>query len=167
MRFRSFRFYILALTAVVLVVLGTAIRVSASSSSSIQTIDDATLQAMTATIGGASPLPTTRTIPHWYGQTLDPHNGVTYGYNMVGSNPNGCSGSGCSTTIQADITPVVVNIDGRTFDGNQILPATLNSPQFASNDYGKTPYATNSTGGKGKGGTLSQGDSGVALQLED
>jgi len=174
MRFRSFRFYILALTAVVLVVLGTAIRVSASSSSSIQTIDDATLQAMTATIGGASPLPTTRTIPHWYGQTLDPHNGVTYGYNMVGANPNTCSGASCSVTIQADITPVIVNIGGLTFSGNDVLAATLASPQFATNDYGSTPAAT-AAGSfpnapalvRGPGGTLSQGDAGNLLQLED
>jgi hypothetical protein len=174
MRFRSFRFYILALTAVVLVVLGTAIRVSASSSSSIQTIDDATLQAMTATIGGASPLPTTRTIPHWYGQTLDPHNGVTYGYNMVGANPNTCSGASCSVTIQADITPVIVNIGGLTFSGNDVLAATLASPQFATNDYGSTPAAT-AAGSfpnapalvRGPGGTLSQGDAGNQLQLED
>jgi hypothetical protein len=174
MRFRSFRFYILALTAVVLVVLGTAIRVSASSSSSIQTIDDATLQAMTATIGGASPLPTTRTIPHWYGQTLDPHNGVTYGYNMVGANPNTCSGASCSVTIQADITPVIVNIGGLTFSGNDVLAATLASPQFATNDYGSTPAAT-AAGSfpnapalvRGPGGALSQGDAGNQLQLED
>ena len=53
--------------------------------------------------GGASVLPTTRTVPHWYGTTTNPQNGVTYGYNMAGSNPNTCSGSACSVTIQADI----------------------------------------------------------------
>src|SRR6186997_317895 len=45
-----------------------------------QVISDANLKALTTTIGdGANPLPTTRTVPHWWGSTLDPNNGVTYG----------------------------------------------------------------------------------------
>ncbi|HYL45013.1 MAG TPA: hypothetical protein VEU97_16650 [Ktedonobacteraceae bacterium] len=146
----------------------------ASSLSSVPVIDDATLKAMTSTMGGASPLPTTRTIPHWFGQTLDPHNGVTYGYNMVGADPNNCSGANCSVTIQADITPVIVNIGGLTFSGSDVLGATLASPQFALNDYGSTPAAT-AAGAfpnapalvEGPGGALSQGDAGNALQLQD
>jgi hypothetical protein len=139
-----------------------------------QLVDDSSLQALTTTDGGASVLPTTRTVPHWFGSTLNPDNGITYGYNMVGSDPNNCSGSGCSTTIQADITPLIVNIDGLTFDGTSVLAATLASPQFASNDYGSTPAATaagafpNSPAFiRGPGGALSQGDKGVQLQLED
>jgi hypothetical protein len=169
MRYRSFRFHIVALVALVvvaLVLVGASVRASASSSS-VPVIDDATLQAMTSTIGGASPLPTTRTIPHWSGQTLDLHNGVTYGYNMVGADPNNCSGASCSITIEADITPVVVNIDGLTFSGNDVLPATLASPQFATNDYGSTTAATAANFTKGSGGALSQGDAGNNLQLED
>ena len=77
----------------------------------------------TTTVGGASVLPTTRTVPHWFGQTTDPHNGVTYGYNMVGADPNHCSGAACSTTVEADITPLIVNIDGLTFDGTAVLGA--------------------------------------------
>jgi hypothetical protein len=137
-----------------------------------QVIDDSQLQAMSTTVGGASVLPTTRTIQHWWGSTLDPHNGVTYGYNMVGADPNNCSGSDCSVTIEADIVPLIVNIGGLTFSGNDILAATLASPQFALNDYGSTPYATalsTSTANdpRGKGGVLSQDDSGYHLQLED
>jgi hypothetical protein len=139
-----------------------------------QLIDDASLKASTTTEGGASVLPTTRTVAHWLGQTTDPSNGVTYGYNMVGSDPNTCSGSACSTTVQVDITPVIVNIDGMTFDGTSVLGATLNSPQFANNDYGSTSAAT-AAGSfpaapafvRGAGGKLSQGDRGVQLQLED
>src|SRR4051812_32152728 len=89
-----------------------------------QVIADSQLKAVTTTIGGASVLPTTRTIPHWWGSTLDPHNGVTYGYNMVGADPNNCSGSACSVTVEADITPIIVNIDGLTFSGNNVLAAT-------------------------------------------
>ena len=107
-----------------------------------QLIDDSALNALSTTEGGADVLPTTRTIPHWFGQTTDPHNGVTYGYNMVGSDPNSCSGSACSTTIEADITPIIVHVAGRTYDGTRVVPAVLASPQFATNDYAWTPAAT-------------------------
>ncbi|HEU5382329.1 MAG TPA: hypothetical protein VFV38_43500 [Ktedonobacteraceae bacterium] len=174
MRYRSFRLLIVTLVAVALMLVATSARAGATTSSSIPIISDATLQAMTTTIGGASPLPTTRTVPHWFGQTVDPTDGVTYGYNMVGADPNTCSGANCSVTIQADITPIIVNIGGLTFSGTDVLPATLASPQFATNDYGSTPAAT-AAGSfpnapalvRGPGGTLSQGDAGNQLQLED
>src|SRR5260221_7325315 len=137
-----------------------------------QVVDDSTLKALSTTVGGANVLPTTRTVAHWFGQTTDPHNGVTYGYNMVGSDPNNCTGSACSTTIEVDITPIIVHVAGWTFDGTSVLGATLASPQFANNDYGSTPFATgpNSAAGnlpRGPGGLLSQADAGVPLQLED
>jgi hypothetical protein len=134
-----------------------------------QLIDDASLKAISATVGGADVLPTTRTIPHWWGSTLDPNNGITYGYNMVGANPNTCSGSACSVTIEADITPIIVHVAGLTFDGDDVLTATLASPQFDINDYGSTPYATAGAANlpRGAGGALSQNDSGRLLQLED
>lgn len=124
--------------------------------------------------GGAGVLPTTRTVVHWWGSTTDPHNGVTYGYNMVGADPNTCSGTACSTTIQADITPLIVHFDGMTYDGTAVVPATLASPVFATNDYGSTPAATAAANFpnfprliEGAGGILSQGDKGQPLQLED
>jgi hypothetical protein len=139
-----------------------------------QVIDDSQLQAMTTTMGGASVLPTTRTITHWWGSTLNPHDGITYGYNMAGADPNNCSGPACAVTIEADITPVIVNIDGLTFSGEDVLGATLESPQFALNDYGSTPFATVPGNFpmapaliRGPGGMLSQGDAGYLLQLED
>jgi hypothetical protein len=139
-----------------------------------QVVDDSSLHAKTTVEGGASVLPTTRTVVHWYGTTKDPDNGVTYGYNMVGADPNTCSGSSCAVTIQADITPLIVNIDGMTFDGTAVVPATLASPVFATNDYGFTPAAT-AAGSfpnapafvRGPGGPLSQEDAGVPLQLQD
>jgi hypothetical protein len=134
-----------------------------------QLIQDSQLQALTTTEGGAGVTPTTRTVAHWWGSTLNPDNGVTYGYNMVGADPNNCSGSACSTTVEADITPLIVNIDGLTFSGNDVLAATLASPQFATNDYGTTPAATAGAPNlpRGPGGVLSQGDAGNSLQLED
>jgi hypothetical protein len=61
---------------------------------------------------------------------------------MVGANPVSCSGSACSVTIEADITPIIVHVAGRTYDGFNVLAATLASPEFELNDYGSTPYAT-------------------------
>jgi hypothetical protein len=160
----------LGLLSIVFAVVATVLVWTAGASATPpQVIQDSQLQALTATFGGATVLPTTRTIPHWWGSTLDPNNGVTYGYNMVGADPNTCSGSTCSTTVEADITPIVVNVGGMTFDGNDVLGATLASPQFALNDYGSTPFATAGAPNlpRGPGGVLSQGDAGNALQLED
>src|SRR5690349_13794697 len=114
----------------------------AAAQSQPQVIGDSQLHALSTTIGGASVLPTTRTVQHWFGSTLDPHNGVTYGYNMVGADPNNCTGSGCSATITADIVPLNVVVGGRTFSGEAVLAPTLVSPVFALNDYGSTPFAT-------------------------
>jgi hypothetical protein len=153
-----------------------------------QIVDDSSMKALTLTEGGASVLPTTRTIPHWWGSTTDPNNGVTYGYNMVGADPNHCSGSACDVTVEVDITPIIVNVGGQTFDGRGVVDATLASPQFATNDYGSTPAATGSDvfganhpagvtscstvygdicSPRGPGGLLSQGDAGIPLQLQD
>jgi len=132
-----------------------------------QVISDANLQAQTTTIGGAKPLSTTRTVAHWFGSTLDPNNGVTYGYNMVGADPYNCSGTGCNVTVETDIIPLNVIVGGMEFDGTDVVAPTLASPQFALNDYGSTPFATNSSYAKGPGGALSQLDAGIPLQLED
>ena len=114
-------------------------------------VDDSQLHARSTTIGGASVLPTTRTIPHWWASLVDPTNGVTYGFNMVGANPNTCAGAACDVTIEVDITPIIVNVGGMTFSGEGVLPATLASPQFATNDYGSTPVATNAALARGAG----------------
>lgn len=173
---RNFKFglHCGAAALIVLVFASAAFAASGAATVTPQVISDAQLQAMTTTLGGASVLPTTRTVAHWWGSTVNPDNGITYGYNMVGANPNTCTGSSCSVTIEADITPVIVNIDGLTFNGNDVLAATLASPQFALNDYGTTPAAT-AAGAfpvapaliEGPGGALSQGDAGLQLQLQD
>jgi hypothetical protein len=123
-------------------------------------------------LGGANPLPTTRTIPHWWSSALDPHDGVTYGFNMVGADPYGCSGFACDFTIEVDITPLIVNIDGMTFSGMDVIAALLASPMFAANDYSSTPFATTGPATvaglkRGPGGPLSQADAGQLLQLLD
>jgi hypothetical protein len=141
----------------------------AASASAVEpiVIDDSQLKAKFTTMGGASVLPTTRTVAHWFGQTTNPNDGITYGYNMVGANPNTCAGAACSVTIEVDITPIIVNVGGLTFDGTAVLAATLASPEFATNDYGSTPNATDAAFARGPGGFLSQGDAGIPLQLQD
>ncbi|MDE3110172.1 MAG: hypothetical protein KGL02_09545, partial [Acidobacteriota bacterium] len=94
--------------AVVAAVAILAVVTSGTANIEPQPISDSQLQAITTTVGGATVLPTTRTIQHWWGSTKNPHNGVTYGYNMVGADPNTCSGPDCSVTIEADITPIIV-----------------------------------------------------------
>jgi hypothetical protein len=129
---------------------------------------------MTTTVGGAQVLDTTQTIPHWFGSTLDPQNGVTYGYNIVGADPNNCSGADCDVTVTVDITPLNVVINGESFNGTDVVAATLASPIFTLNDYGSTPFAT-ALGAfpndpfliQGPGGVLSQDDAGNLLQLQD
>jgi len=131
-------------------------------------------KALTTTVGGAEVLNTTLTVPHWFGSTLDPHNGVTYGYNIVGADPNNCSGAGCDVTVTVDIIPLNVIVDGQSLNGTDVLAATLASPVFALNDYGSAPFAT-APGAfpndpsliQGPGGVLSQNDAGNPLQLQD
>jgi hypothetical protein len=131
-------------------------------------------QALFTTIDGAKVLPTTRTVTHWFGATLDPNNGVTYGYNIVGADPNNCSGAACDVTVTADIIPLNVIVDGESFNGSDAVDATLASPVFALNDYGSTPFATVPGAFpdeplliRGPGGVLSQNDAGNQLQLQD
>jgi hypothetical protein len=146
--------------------------VPASAAKNIRVIDDSQLKANTTTVGGAKVLNSTNTIQHFHGQTANPHDGVTYGWNMAGVDPS----SNGASTIDVDVIPVIVHVGGMTFDGNNVLAGTLASPQFQNNDYGSTPAAT-ATGDananpptsvtRGPGGILSQGDAGLGLQLED
>jgi hypothetical protein len=140
---------------------------AAGTSSGPQPVADSSLKALSLVEGGATVLPTTRTVAHWFGTSPNPNDGITYGYNMVGADPNNCSGSACDVTVEADITPIIVHIDGLTFDGTGVVNATLASPEFATNDFGSTTAATKTDSTKGPGGALSQGDAGLQLQLQD
>jgi len=137
-------------------------------------IEVAAMQMLSTTVGGAQVLPTTRTVPHWFGSTLDPNNGITYGYNMVGADSNNCSGADCDVTVTVDIIPLNVVVEEESFNGSDVVDATLASPVFALNEYASTPFAT-AAGNfpdfpaviRGPGGVLSQNDVGNQLQLED
>ena len=89
---------------------------------------------MYTTEGGATPLPTDLTVPHWYGSFTDPHNGVTYGYNMVGNgDPRTYQGT---TTVPTEIIPLNFDFsDGQAFDGSDVTAATVASPVFQDNSY--------------------------------
>lgn len=169
MKFGKLETLLAAVAVVAAVAILAVVTTHGTSAIEPQPISDSQLQAVTTTVGGATVLPTTRTVPHWWGSSVDPHNGITYGYNMVGANPNTCSGAACSVTIQADITPIIVNIDGLTYSGSDVVGPVLASPQFALNDYGSTTAATAGAANdpEGPGGLLSQNDSGNLLQLED
>jgi len=172
MRLRSTASALVA--AASLVVAAGAATAGTPTTSEPQVISDDALKAESVTMGGATVLPTSRTVAHWYGTQKDPADGKTYGYNMVGADPHSCSGAACDVTVQVDITPIKVVIAGQTFDGSSVLPATLASPQFATGDYGSTTAAT-AAGAfpnspalvRGPGGALSQEDAGVPLQLQD
>jgi len=129
--------FLVVLLGVLLFVLG---QIAAAQSAPLL-IDDSQMQAVSTTVGGASPLPTARTVAHWFGTTFNPLDGVTYGHNMVGADPNNCSGSDCDVTITVDITPLIVTVAGLSFIGSAALPATLASPIFATYDFGSVPFA--------------------------
>jgi hypothetical protein len=158
-----------AIAAVAAVVFAISANANAGAATEPAVMDDSHLHPSFTTMGGADVLPTDRTLAHWWGSTTDPTNGVTYGYNMVGADPNQCSGSACSTTIEADITPINVVVGGRAFNGSDVVQATLDSPMFTNNDYTTTPAVSTVVAppgiGKTAGGPLSSGN--VGVQLED
>ena len=144
---------------------------TATSASEPQVIDDADLKAESITMGGASVLPTTRTIPHWSADP-DPSNGVTYGYNMVGADPHTCSGTACDVTIQVDITPIKVVIVGarpstaRRAPGHPRVAAVREQRlrlDAGRHHAGRVPPMRV----RGPAAPLSQPDAGVPLQLQD
>src|SRR5579859_2017594 len=75
-------------------------------------LPDSAITPTSMTIGGAESLSTTRTVAHWAGSALNPVDGVTYGFNMVGANP----ALGTSTTVTVDVVPVNVVVAGVTFN---------------------------------------------------
>ncbi|MGN6333006.1 MAG: hypothetical protein ACTHOD_15370 [Motilibacteraceae bacterium] len=112
------------------------------------------------TEGGASPLSTDVTIPHWHGAFTDPTNGTTYGYNMVGTDP--FTKSPGSSTIPTDIIPLNISFQangGQSLNGADKVSRTIASPIFQTADYTRV---SDSSSGPGQ---LSAGNSGV--QYED
>jgi len=126
-------------------------------------IPDSALQAVSATVGGAKPQPSTSTLTHFFRTAFNPLDATTFGFNMVGQDP----ALQRSTTITVDVTPLNVTVGGRVFNGTDILQPTLNSPLFISNDYTSAQFVSDPTvaSGHGPGGALSPGN--TSNQLED
>ena len=116
---------------------------------------------ITATFGhgGASPEEQARTVRHWHGFTTNSTDGVTYGYNIVGFNPN----TERSATIGVDIIPLDLTVGTVTFSGSSLTTALLASPIFTAGDYSTAVRATTASGGSGPGGPLSAGNTDVQL----
>jgi hypothetical protein len=128
-----------------------------AASAALPTKDPGTPQF--TTVGGAAPLPTEATVPHWHGAFTDPTNGTTYGYNMVGTDPFHSPGS---STIPTDIIPLNISFAanaGQSLNGSDRVESTVSSPIFQKADY---TSVSDSSGGPG---ILSPGNDGV--QYED
>jgi hypothetical protein len=112
-------------------------------------------------------LPTTKTVEHWVGTALNPHDGITYRFNMVGKDPS----LEQTSNIPTEVVPVNVVVGGKTFAATSVVGPTLASPLFANSDYAFTPHASVDTTGLGdndvgfnSGGALSSGNANVQLQ---
>ena len=136
---------------------------NAASSPAPIVIPDSAIHAMSATVGGAKPQPSTNTLTHFFRTAFNPLDSTTFGFNMVGQDPALLR----STTITVDVTPLNVNVGGATFNGTDILQPTLTSPVFTDNDYTSTQFVSDPAvaNGHGPGGTLSPGN--TSNQLED
>ena len=152
---------LIALAGVTVTLPFLAATASAGTSPQPTQVPDSAIKPMTTTVGGASVLPTTRTVAHWHGTATNPADGVTYGFNMVGADP----ATNSPTTITADITPINVVVNGMTFSGSDVVQPTLESPLFASHDYASTNFVTSAAGWFTSGGPLLSGN--ASNQLED
>lgn len=131
MQYRASRNAVLfaALAALLLALLA-----SSASAATVPVVKNA--KPIFTTQGGASPLATDRTVPHWHGSFTDPTNGVTYGYNMVG-NGDPRTGPG-TTTVPTEIIPLNFTFsNGQSFNGSDTVNAIENSPVFQNNSYSK------------------------------
>lgn len=113
------------------------------------------------TTGGATPLATDATVPHWHGQFIDPATGTQYGYNMVGNEDPRNADAG-TTVVPVDIIPLRLSFEannGFALDGTDEVALTVASPIFQAADYSSTPHSF------GGAGALSAGN--VGVQYED
>jgi hypothetical protein len=121
---------------------------------------DSDMHFQTTTVGSIPPGPPQSTVAHWFGQTTDPVNGVTYGYNIVGSDP----AANTTTTVTVDIVPLNVIVEGVAFNGSDRTAAVLSSPIFGDGDYTSTSTVTDTNFNSSPGGPLSSGNTDVQLQ---
>jgi len=157
-RSRTFRLPGAALIAVAALTF-TSVGVAAEDSSHG---DDSTRNPTSKRFHEETPTPGARTVRHWSGRSVNPADGHTYTYDIVGADPS----TGRTATIGVDIIPLNVNVGGRAFNGSDTVAAILASPLFQRADYVSTVATTSCAGGafgKSSGGDLSAGNTGVQL----
>jgi hypothetical protein len=75
-----------------------------------------------------NPGPDAVTVPHWTGSYVDPTNGQTYSYSLVGNgDPRTAAGT---TTVPVDLVPIGVRVAGTTFSAQAAAQQALASPIF-------------------------------------
>lgn len=156
---RSFRVPFSALIAGAALVLTSA---AAAAEDSQKSVDDSTLNPTSQRFSEDAPRPGAQTVRHWSGQSVNPVDGRTYTYDIVGADPS----TGRAATIGVDIIPLNLTVGGVAFNGSDRVGAILASPLFKRGDYASTNGATNFTAGKfgkGSGGALSAGNTNVQL----
>ena len=80
-----------------------------------------------------TPGPSAVTVPHWTGSFVDPTDGQTYSYTLVGNgDPRTASGT---TSVPVDLVPVGVEVDGRQFSAAATARLVLASPIFQSANF--------------------------------
>jgi len=130
----------------------------------LPTIGDANLKPQFTHVGGADPQATDRTVPHWFSTVVDPLNHQTYGYNMVGADP----GTNGSATIPVDVVPLsfsFASAGGASLDGTSVVPSTLASPIFQTNDYSTTTLSSGGAGALSAGNVGQYGDAVMRSQF--
>ena len=126
-RARRFAARLLAIAAPAVAVGGLLVATGGSAASASPGPVQVSGKPIFTTVGGATPLSTDRTVPHWFSSFTDPTNGVTYGYNMVGNgDPRTYAGT---TTVPTEIIPMNFTFaNGQQFNGSDVAQAMVNSP---------------------------------------
>lgn len=154
---RSFRFCLATLVAAALAL--TLSSTGAAAAGGPRHDDSSDPEATSKHFREEAPHPGARTVRHWTGQSVNPVDGRTYRYDIVGADPS----TRRAATIGVDIIPLNVNVAGRSFNGSDRMAAILASPLFQRGDYTTTSAASSATFAKGAGGALSAGNVGVQL----
>jgi hypothetical protein len=133
-RSRRFAARLIAIAAPVVAAGGLLVGVGGSPASASSAPVQVSGKPIFTTAGGATPLPTDRTVPHWFGSFTDPTNNVTYGYNMVGNgDPRTYTGT---TTVPTEIIPLNFTFsNGQQFNGSDVTQAMVNSPMWQDNSW--------------------------------
>src|SRR5438477_7693298 len=121
-RSRTFRLPGAALIAVAALTF-TSVGVAAEDSSNG---DDSTRNPTSKRFHEETPTPGARTVRHWSGQSVNPADGHTYTYDIVGADPS----TGHAAPIGGGILPPHVNVGGRGVNGSDTGAAVLPPPPF-------------------------------------